>query len=155
MEIIIPGGMALRIKHLVLDYNGTLALDGELLFGVIEKLTVLAKHLKVHVITADTFGKVQEKLEGVPCDLTIIGPEAQDRQKSRYIEALGSGRVAAVGNGRNDVLMLQNAALGICLIQGEGASAAAIGAADIVCTNILDVLDLLLNPARLQATLRN
>ncbi|MFH0782036.1 MAG: ATPase P [Pseudomonadota bacterium] len=155
MEIVIPGGKTLRIEHLVLDYNGTLAQDGELLMGVTEKLTVLAKHLKVHVITADTYGKVQEKLKDVPCALTIIGSEEQDRQKSRYIEELGSGRVTAVGNGRNDVLMLQNAALGICLIQGEGASGVAIGAADIVCTNILDALDLLIRTARLQATLRN
>lgn len=155
MDIIIPGGMALRIDHLVLDYNGTLAKDGELLFGVTEKLTALARHVKVHVITADTHGKVQEKLKNVPCALTIIGAEEQDRQKCRYIEALGRERVASVGNGRNDVLMLQHAALGICLIQGEGASVAAIGVADIVCTNILDVFGLFLNPARLQATLRN
>ena len=30
----IPGFGALRLEHLVLDYNGTLALDGRLLRGV-------------------------------------------------------------------------------------------------------------------------
>ena len=34
----IPGSPPLRIRHLVLDLNGTLALDGRLLPGVAEAL---------------------------------------------------------------------------------------------------------------------
>lgn len=155
IEIVIPGVGPLRLQHLVLDYNGTIALDGELLAGVGEKMAELASRLTIHVITADTHGTVREKLAGLPCTLTLIGPGAQDVSKRDYVIGLGRERCAAVGNGRNDVLMLEAAALGIGLLQQEGASAGTLRAADLVCTSIVDAFDLFLRPARLQATLRN
>ena len=66
----IPGHGPLPLRHLVLDYNGTLALDGNLVPGVAERLTELAAApgaLRVHVITADTFGQVRQQLAGLPC----------------------------------------------------------------------------------------
>ena len=155
IEIVIPAAGTLRLAYLVLDYNGTIAEDGELIAGVREKMNELAAHLELHVITADTHGTVRKKLEGLPCSLEIIGSEDQDLRKRDYVTALGRAKTAAVGNGRNDILMLEAAALGISLIQKEGASAGTLRAADIVCTGILDVFDLFLRPARLQATLRN
>lgn len=155
IEVDIPGAETLRLSYLVLDYNGTLALDGELLDGVAEKIAELASHVRVHVITADTHGTVAEKLLGLPCALQIIGSKEQDSLKDAYVRSLGADTVAAIGNGRNDRLMLKTAALGIALIQEEGASIAAILQADIVCTDILNAFDLLLQPARLKATLRN
>ena len=155
IEVDIPGAETLRLSHLVLDYNGTLALDGELLDGVAEKIAELASHVRVHVITADTHGTVAEKLLGLPCALQIIGSKEQDSLKDAYVRSLGADTVAAIGNGRNDRFMLKTAALGIALIQEEGASIAAILQADIICTDILNAFDLLLQPARLKATLRN
>ena len=66
---------------------------------------------------------------------------------------MGCERSACVGNGSNDRLMLAAAALAILVIQGEGA-AAAVRQADVVCTSVLDALDLLVHPLRLVATLR-
>jgi soluble P-type ATPase len=40
-------------------------------------------------------------------------------------------------------------------LQKEGASVKAILNADIVCNNILDALELLMNPLRIVSTLRN
>lgn len=54
----IPGRETLKLVHLVLDYNGTLACDGEIKNGVLEQLEQLADQLQVHVITADTHGSV-------------------------------------------------------------------------------------------------
>lgn len=155
IEIEIPGRMHLQLSHLVLDYNGTLAEDGELLDGVVEKLEALSINLQLHVITADTHGTVEQKLSGLPCRLHIIAPVEQDSLKAEYIGSLGAQEVVAVGNGRNDHLMLKNAALGIALMQKEGLAVAAFIDADIICGNILDALDLLLKPDRLRATLRN
>jgi soluble P-type ATPase len=155
IDVEIPGGTNLRLSHLVLDYNGTLARDGELLDGLAEKMEDLALHVQLHVITADTHGTVGEKLAGLPCSLKIIGPNEQDRQKDAYVRSLGEEKVVAIGNGRNDGLMLKTAALGIALVQEEGASIAAILQADIICTDILNAFDLLLKPGRLKATLRN
>ena len=59
-----------------------------------------------------------------------------------------------IGNGANDVLVLEGAALGIAVIGPEGASSAALRAADVVCASIVDALDLLLEPRALTATLR-
>lgn len=155
IEFFIPGIEPLRIEHLVLDYNGTIAEDGELIEGVVEKMGELAGRLQFHVLTADTHGTVAAKLAGLPCSLHIIGNEAQDLRKNEYVAAIGPKMVAAVGNGRNDHLMLRTAALGISLIQKEGASGRTLQAADVICTNILDVFDLFLQPTRLIATLRN
>ncbi|HDL98389.1 MAG TPA: hypothetical protein ENH16_02235 [Desulfobacteraceae bacterium] len=75
--------------------------------------------------------------------------------KKKYIEELGSSRVASIGNGRNDSLMLKHSALGIAVVQREGASAQTIMNADVICRDIYDALDLFTNPGRLKATLRS
>jgi P-type E1-E2 ATPase len=155
ISVEIPGSTNLRLLHLVLDYNGTLAQDGDLLDGVAAMIKELSSHLQLYVITADTHGTVAEKLAGLPCSLHIIGSREQDRQKDVFVRSLGAQGVAAIGNGRNDSLMLKTAALGIALVQGEGASLEAILQADIICNNILNAFSLLLKPDRLKATLRN
>jgi len=66
IEIDIPGFGPLKLENLVLDYNGTLAVDGVLIGGVGERLSVLSKKLTVYVITADTFGNAREGLKGIP-----------------------------------------------------------------------------------------
>lgn len=156
LEIHIPGDeWPMRLSHLVLDYNGTVACDGELLFGVGERLETLSANLEIHILTADTFGSVRETLAGIPCQLSIIPREEQARAKLHYVERLGLSSCVCVGNGRNDGLMLREAALGIAVMQTEGAAMTAVLAADIVTSSIWDALDLLLHPFRLMATLRS
>jgi P-type E1-E2 ATPase len=154
IELEIPGFGDIRAQHLVLDYNGTLAVDGRPADGVKEALASLASRLTVHVITADTFGRVQTLMADVSCTISVLAPGRQDEAKRRYVTDLGASRTIAVGNGRNDALMLESSRLGIAVILAEGASPAALSAADIVCTDILSALALLENPLRLTATLR-
>jgi soluble P-type ATPase len=154
LSISIPGGDPLAIEHLVLDYNGTLAVDGALLPGVSERLIALAGQVQVHVITADTFGMARAAMQGLPCELVILPPGGQDVAKLAYVERLGAPSVAAIGNGRNDWLMLQTASLGIAVLGEEGAAAETLAAADVMTHGITSALDLLLNPRRLVATLR-
>jgi soluble P-type ATPase len=154
LEINIPGDRKLQLKHMVLDYNGTIACDGDLIAGVKENLVALADKLQIHILTADTFGKARSGLEGIKCELSIIAPDAQDVGKLEYVKRLGAENAVCVGNGRNDQLMLKEAALGIAVILEEGAAVAALSAADIVCTHIVSALELLTNPLRLMATLR-
>jgi len=155
IETSIPGFGTLHIEHLVLDYNGTLACDGKLLPGVKKTLEILAKKLQIHVLTADTFGKAQSQLKSIPCELVILPKENQDIGKLKYVQQLNSELTVCIGNGRNDRLMVKEAALGIAVIQREGASIETMAAADIVCTSIVVALDLLTNPLRLIATLRS
>jgi soluble P-type ATPase len=162
IEIAIPGhgetrtrDEGLRVEHLVLDYNGTLARDGELLPGVRERIVTLSGHLTIHVITADTFGVARSMLRELPCELIILPAGDQDAAKLAHIERLGSRTTVCIGNGRNDRLMLREAALGIAVLGGEGIAIETMTAADILAPDILSALDLLLNPLRLTSTLRS
>jgi len=155
IEIRIPGFKDLALQHLVLDFNGTLACDGRLLDGVPEILAALARDVEVHVLTADTFGTTAEACRDVPCRVTILPPDGQAAAKQDFVRKLGSERVACIGNGRNDRLMLWEAALGIAVIGPEGAASEAMVAADVVCRDAKEALSLLLHPKRLVASLRS
>jgi soluble P-type ATPase len=155
LAINIPGFANLQLEHLVLDLNGTLAVDGALLDGIADQFRRLAEHLSIHVVTADTFGSASGLFGGLPCRLGVISQESQDQEKLKYILALDPQTVVAIGNGRNDWLMLREAALGIAVIQREGAASKAIRSADIVMTDIHAAFELLLKSQRLIATLRN
>lgn len=155
LQIDIPGQKTFTLQHLVLDYNGTIAEDGELISGVSDRLTDLAKSLTIYVITADTHGTVMDKLANLPVKTTVIGEGSQDKQKDEFVRLLGTDSVIAMGNGRNDIHMLKTAAIGVGLMQREGCAAAIIQSAGVLCHNICDALDLLLYPDRLRATLRN
>lgn len=155
MKIIcIPEFGEIHITHIVCDYNGTLAVDGELLPGVAEAINSI-DDVHVHVITADTFGVAEMQLKHTNCLLTIAPKDSQAQWKLDYVNSLGADSTASIGNGRNDRLMLKESALGIALLQKEGASVEAILNADIVCSSILDALDYFSHPRRLIATLRS
>jgi len=154
-EIGIPGFGELRLNHLIMDYNGTLACDGILIDGIGKRLEQLREQLQIHVITADTFGKVREEMEGLPVEIVVLPQEKQDEGKLAFIENLGVEGAVCIGNGRNDRLMLKGAALGISVMEGEGTASVTLTAGDVVCSGILDALDLLRNPLRLTATLRS
>lgn len=155
IEVAIPGFGKLALRHLVLDFNGTLALDGKLRRQTRERLAELAQTLRLHVVTADTFGRARGALMGLEYGLELLPAQWQAERKREYVSRLGRDSVVAIGNGRNDRLMLGAAALGIAVTGGEGASAETIAAADIVVTDIAAALDLLTHPLRLVATLRD
>jgi soluble P-type ATPase len=148
----IPGKAALTLQHAVFDVNGTLALDGVLLPGVAERMTALAERLDLHMLTADTHGKQAEIDAALGFAATIIKRGAVE--KSAHVLQLGADQVVAVGNGANDSLMFQAAALSIAVLGPEGLAVSTLNAAQIVTASITDALDLLLYPGRLVATLR-
>lgn len=154
LEIEIPGFGTVRLEHLVSDFTGTLSFDGKLLPGVKSRLNKIAKFLKVHILTADTFGKARQELEGVNCVMHILTGESHDIQKEEYVSKLGAENVVAFGNGNNDRRMLKSARVGIAVSLGEGCAVDALMSANIFVTSAKDGLDLLLNPKRCKATLR-
>jgi soluble P-type ATPase len=155
IAVAIPGFGAVELRHLVLDYNGTLAVDGKLLTGVRDALAELADQIEIHVVTADTFGLAGVELAGLAVNLTIIPEADQAEVKLAHVKRLGVSSVFAIGNGRNDRKMLAAAAVGVAVVQAEGASAGTIAEADIVAPSVVDALDLLRYPKRLIATLRS
>ncbi len=154
IEIDIPGFGMVRLEHLVSDFTGTLSNDGILIPEVEARLNKLAEVLKVHILTADTFGKARAALKDVKCALHILTGENHDMQKEEFVNKLGADKVVALGNGKNDRKMLKAAKIGIAVTEGEGCAVDAIMAADIHVRAALDGLDLLLNTKRCKATLR-
>src|SRR6185312_488813 len=132
IEIVIPGSDDLRLVNALLDFNGTLAFDGWLIEGTADRLRALAALLELH----------------------LMPHEDQDTAKRAVLARFDAARTVAVGNGRNDLGLLEQAALSIIVIGREGCAAASLARADIVCASVVDALDLLLAPRRIVATLR-
>jgi len=151
LSVSIPGLADLHIEHLLLDVNGTLSNRGEMLDGIQARLQRLRNTLDIRLVSADTFGTLDTIAARINVS-AVRAPTGED--KLRLLDELGRERGAVIGNGSNDALVLEAAALGLAVIGPEGASAAALRAADIVCTSAIDALDLLLDPNALSATLR-
>ena len=151
IQIDIPQRGVLTLEHAVFDINGTLAVDGDVIPGVAERLRALGELLAIHALTAGSHGNLEEieRTLGIPLRRIATGEE-----KYQFVQQLGPAQVVAIGNGMNDVGMLRVAALGIAVLAGEGASTMAWQAADVLALGPLDAIDLLLKPKRLIATLR-
>ena len=151
IKIELPGESRIVLTHLVLDFTGTLSLDGKLLPGVGKALKELSKQLSITILTADTFGTATKALENLPVEVRIV---KDGQEKAKYVNSIGPSKVVAIGNGRNDVEMMRLAALAICVMGPEGCASELITASDILVSGISSALDLLKHPLRIKATLR-
>jgi soluble P-type ATPase len=151
IRIDIPQRGIIELQHAVFDVNGTLAVDGIPIPGIVDRLQVLAERLSLHALTAGTHGNIAEleRAFGFPLHKIATGEE-----KVRFVEQLGPTAVIAFGNGRNDVAMLRVAVIGVAILAGEGVAIDALQAADVLALGPLDAIDLVLKPKRLIATLR-
>ena len=151
LRLDIPGRGKLAVRELLVDLNGTLAVDGRIPGEVRRRLRRLASTLSVRVLTADTFGTAAAEVRGLPVRLERAG---SGRAKARLAAGLAPRGVVALGNGSNDAAMLRRAALAIAVLGREGMAAELAAEADVVVCRVEDGLDLLLRPRRLVATLR-
>ena len=154
IEIVIPGRRPLRLSTALIDFNGTLALDGRLIDGVAPRLQLLAERVDLHVITGDTTGTARQELAGLPVQLHVMPADGQTVAKRAAIERMAADETVAIGNGSNDRGLFERAALSIVVVGGEGCATQTLLKADVACSSIGDALDLLLTPRRLVATLR-
>jgi soluble P-type ATPase len=154
IRIAVPGRGSHTIEHLILDLNGTISVDGRIVRGVKEKLRGLSEELEITVVTADTNRNAESLLAGLPVRIHMIRENQENEQKLAVVLEKGKGNTVSIGNGCNDVSMLRESVIGICVVGKEGASPEALMASDVVVPTINDALDLLLKPQRLRATLR-
>ncbi len=155
LRISVPHFGELALQHLVCDVNGTLAVDGQLQPGVADALRAVRGALDVHLLTSDTHGAQ----DAVDAELgfravRIPAGAVAATAKLRHVEELGADACVAVGNGRNDVLMLRAARLAIVVVGPEGTATSATAEADVIAPDGRSALELLLHPQRLVATLR-
>jgi P-type E1-E2 ATPase len=154
IELNIPGRGLIQLQHLVCDVNGTLAVDGQLMEGVKQRLSTLRDRLTLHMLTADTYGK--QDIIDIQLGLTAvrIQPGNEAEQKATYVKQLGAETIVAIGQGANDAEMLRTAALGICVLSPEGIAVETLLGADLTVANIYEALEILEKPLRIVATLR-
>jgi soluble P-type ATPase len=147
----IPGSESFELDHLLLDVNGTLANRARLIDGVGERIARVRDQLEIHLLSADTLGNLDETAGRLGVDARRVTTGAEKRE---YAQRLGADRCAAIGNGLNDVPMLETVRFGIAVIGPEGAGGRTVVAADAVCGSILDAFDLLLEADTTSSTLR-
>jgi soluble P-type ATPase len=142
----------LEINYVVLDVDGTLTSDGRLLPEVRERIGRLRQHAEVHLLTVDTYG-IQGVLDA-ELSLNSVLIRHGAAEKGGYVLALGADHTAAIGNGTDDIAMLNAAAVRIAVLGPEGTASALLAASDVLARDITEALDMLLYPQRLAATLR-
>ncbi len=154
MILDIPGYRLLTIEHVVMDFNGTVAVDGIMRESVKERIIKVAEHFQVYVITSDTQGSAARELEGLPVTLKIFNNSNAGECKRAFVDELGGEHCVCIGNGNNDRLMFQAASLSIGVLEAEGLYAPIISQVDLLVTSSEDALDLLLDEKRLISGLR-
>lgn len=155
LKITIPGQEDLIIKHIVLDFNGTLATDGKIKPALKEMLAEITKISDVHILSSDTYGSVLNECKDVGIRVQVLSGNNGSLEKRKFVQELGAKSTICIGNGTNDTGMFDICALAIILMGEEGCSAKALAKADIAVKSSEDALALLLNPRRITATVRD
>ena len=148
-----PGLNPLEIEFILLDFEGTLAIDRRVNPKAKDKINLLSKRTSIYVLSAQEKGLIEERLRKVSAKFVYLAEGDAYRKKLDLLQQLGPSRCAAIGNGMGDAALMQEAGIGICVIGKEGSSGQAVKNADLVFTDILDALDFLLKPLRQKATL--
>ena len=182
-----PGLDPLEIESILLDFDGTLAIDRRVHPKTKDKINLLSRRANIHIFvilpippfnkvnpltppfnklspSAPPFNKggkegilakelIEERLRKVKAEIIYLAEGDSSGKKLDLLRQLGPTRCVAIGNGMDDAALMQEAAIGICVISKEGSSGEAMKHADLVFTDILDALDFLLKPLRQKATL--
>jgi soluble P-type ATPase len=148
-----PGQPPIDIEYLLIDYEGTLASDGRVHPKAKDKINLLSKRVKIYILVKSEKERVEETLRRVKADLFYVTEGEASKQKLDLLLNLGAPRTVVIGNGVDDLPIMEEAGLCLCAIGKEGTSSEIIERADIVFIHILDALDFLLKPLRQKATL--
>ena len=149
-----PSQGNLEIEFILIDFEGTLALDRRVHPKAKDKINLLSKRAKIYILTKEEKEHAEEVLKKVKAEIIYLTEGESSQKKLDLLRQLGANRTVAIGNGADDVPMIEEAGLGICVLGKEGTFSEAIKKADVVFMNILDALDFLLKPLRQKATLR-
>jgi len=143
----------LEIEFVLLDFEGTLAINRRVHPKAKDKINLLSKRTNIYVLTTQKKELIEERLRKVKAEIIYLAEGDSSKGKLDLLRQLGPTGCVAIGNGMDDAAMIQEAGIGICVIGKEGSSGEAMKNADLVFTDILDALDFLLKPLRQKATL--
>ncbi len=148
-----PGLTPLEIEFVLVDFDGTLAIDRRVHPKAKDKINLLSKRTDLYVLTTQKKELIEERLRKVKAEFVYFTEGDSSRRKLDLLRQLGPTRCVAIGNGMDDAAMIEEAGIGICVIGKEGSSGEAVKNADLVFTDILDAFDFLLKPLLQKATL--
>lgn len=152
MTLDIPGQGTLTIETIIFDLNGTLAIGGELVKGVEDKLLKLKQAgFKLILFSGDSRGNAPELAQRTGMTLINV-TNGQDKLKETL--KLNPQTCASIGNGLIDKPMMQAVRLAIVTLQAEGVHTETLSQSDLVVPTVNDAIDLFLDTYRLIASLR-
>ncbi|KNF07520.1 putative haloacid dehalogenase-like hydrolase [Gottschalkia purinilytica] len=150
----IPGRKDIEIENIVFDYNGTIAVDGKVREEIKELILKLKNYVKVHILTADTYGTVTKECESLGINVMTFPSDKAGESKRNIVIGLNKDKTICVGNGFNDIQMAKESAISIAVIGEEGCCGQLLFSSDIVVNSIEDAINIILNKNRVKATLR-
>jgi soluble P-type ATPase len=150
----IPKFKTIDVKNIVFDFNGTIATSGEVSEKIVKKIMQLTQQFNVYIVTADTFGTVQERFNKTDIEVYIIDQETGTVAKAKFIQKIGAEQTIALGNGNNDCQMLEKSAIGISVLGAEGLSVKTLKSSDLLINDVLDFFEMIEQPKKLIASLR-
>jgi P-type E1-E2 ATPase len=155
INVPVPGWGELSLEYLMVDFNGTAAVDGKLKKEVKDAIEKLSRYIKIFVITADSYDSIDAEMSASNVTFIKVNKNGSGDEKAKVVRELGPEKIVAIGNGSNDAAMIKEAALGIAVLGEEGCSTALIKEADLVVTDIMKAFGLIMHPERILATLRD
>jgi len=147
------GQEPIEIEFILIDFEGTLALDRRVHPKAKDKINLLSKRVKIYILAKGEKEVLEEVFKKVKAEVILLKEGEPSQNKLDLLQNLGPKKTVAIGNGADDVSMIEEAGLGICVISKEGTASEAMKKSDVVVLNILDALDFLLKPLRQRATL--
>ncbi len=142
-----------EIEFVLIDFEGTLAIDRRVHPKAKDKINLLSKRAKIYVLTKEKKELIEERLRKVKAEIVYLSESGSSQRKLDLLRQLGPARCVAIGNGAGDAAMIKEAGIGISIIGKEGSAGEAVRNSDLVFIDILDALDFLLKPLRQKATL--
>ena len=153
ITVLRPGQSNLEIEFILLDFAGTLASDRRVHPKAKDKINLLSKRTKIYILTVEEKERVEEVLKKLKAEIVYLREGESSQKKLDLLRQVGPARTVAIGNGVDDVAMIEEAGLGVCVLGKEGTSSEAMKKAAVVFMNIVDALDFLLKPLRQEASL--
>jgi soluble P-type ATPase len=148
-----PGQGSLEIEFILIDFEGTLASDKRVHPKAKDKINLLSKRTKIYILAKGDQQLMSEVLRKVKAEVIYLKKGESSQGKLNLLRQLEANKTVAIGNGVDDLSMIEEAGFGICVISKEGTAVETMQKADVVVSNILDALDFLLKPLRHKATL--
>lgn len=142
----------IELDTIILDLNGTLAVNGKLVDGVKERLSKLKElGYTIYLFTGDQRGNAA--LLAAEIGIVLQKATSSDEKEELSLK-LNSEKTVAIGNARIDIGTFKHSKVRIATVQAEGIHVEILKHVDILTTSINDALDILINPDTFNATMR-